>query len=146
MSSATIQIKIGAVELTCNGEVDCEQLEKVLGSLKNSLPELVAAASGTEKRTVTAEELLSASSAKTHGEKAGVVAYWLETHNGRKDWRTGDIVDVLRNAGESVPANMTDTLNRKQEQDLFEVTDRRWKLTGEGRGWVKYRLLNQTDE
>jgi len=27
------------------------------------------------------------------------------------------------------------------KKGLFEVEDRRWKLTGEGRGWVKWKLL-----
>ena len=90
----------------------------------------------------TAAELLGRSGARTFGEKAGVVAYWLEEHGGRNEWRSGDIVDVLKGAGEAVPANITDALNQKLRKGLFEVTDRRWRLTGEGRGWVKYSLLD----
>ena len=93
----------------------------------------------------TPRELLARSSAKTHGDKAGVVAYWLETHCGRTEWRSGDIVDALGDAGEELPKNITDTLNQKRDKNLFEVNDRRWKLTDEGRGWVKYALLEKSD-
>ena len=56
-----------------------------------------------------------------------------------------DIVDALTEAGEELPKNITDTLNQKRDKDLFEVNDRRWKLTDEGRGWVKYALLSKAD-
>ena len=138
---STIKIKIGAVELTCRGPVDREQLEEVLSSIKTQLPELVSPQSGAPQGP-TAAELLGRSGARTFGEKAGVVAYWLEEHGGRNEWRSGDIVDVLKGAGEAVPANITDALNQKLRKGLFEVTDRRWRLTGEGRGWVKYSLLD----
>jgi len=64
---------------------------------------------------------------------------------GRARWRSGEIVDVLREAGEPVPTNITDALNQKARKDLFAVKDRMWSLTGEGKGWVKYSLLRQTD-
>ena len=136
----TIQIKVGQVEVNLSGSVDREQLDDLLGALRNKLPELLTAAAPS---TPSARELLDSSSARTHGEKAGVVAYWLEHYLGRDRWRSSDIVDALRQAGESEPANITDALNQKARKDLFEVEDRRWKLTGEGRGWVKYQLLDQ---
>ena len=37
---------------------------------------------------------------------------------------------------------ITDTLNQKRDKNLLDVRDRRWKLTAEGRGWVKYALLD----
>ena len=138
-----IEIRIGPVELTCRGEVDEDQLESVLRSLRRQLPELMARNPGTE--TPTARDLLARSSAKTHGDKAGVIAYWLEAHCGRSEWRSGDIVDALAAAGEELPKNITDTLNQKRDKNLFEVHDRRWKLTDEGRGWVKYALLDRSD-
>ena len=100
-----------------------------------------ALAPTVQKRDTSLEDLLAASSAKTYGDKAGVIAYWLEEHQGRPDWRTGDVLDAFEQAGESAPANLTDALNQKAKKGLFEVQDRRWKLTGEGRGWVKYSLL-----
>ncbi|HEB53056.1 MAG TPA: hypothetical protein ENI87_07375 [bacterium] len=141
--SSEIQIKIGPVELTCRGEVDGEQLDHVLRSLRRQLPELMAA--GERAATPSAAELLARSSARTHGDKAGVVAWWLENHCGRTEWRSGDIVDALTEAGEELPKNITDALNQKRDKGLFEVHDRRWKLTGEGRGWVKYSLLDKSD-
>ncbi len=138
-----IEIKIGAVALTCRGDVDAAQLDDVLRSLRRQLPELMAEAPPTEAPTPAA--LLGRSSAKTHGDKAGVVAYWLETHGGRSEWRSGDVVDALVEAGEDQPKNITDTLNQKRDKGLFEVRDRRWRLTDEGRGWVKYGLLDRSD-
>ena len=141
--TSEIEIRIGSVALTCRGDVDQEQLDGVLQSLRRSLPELVrqdgeAAAPGVA-------ELLQRSSAKTHADKAGVVAHWLEAHCGRTEWRSGDIVDALASAGEEAPKNITDTLNQKRDKGLFAVHDRRWKLTDEGRGWVKYALLDRGD-
>jgi hypothetical protein len=141
-NGSTISIKLGAVELNVSGEVDREQLDAVLGALRSHLPELLESPA-TREPAISARALLDASSARTHGEKAGVVAYWLEHHRGRERWRSSEIVDALREAGEEPPANITDALNQKARKDLFEVQDRRWRLTGEGRGWVKYQLLDQ---
>ncbi|MCA8958206.1 MAG: hypothetical protein KDC87_19170 [Planctomycetes bacterium] len=139
--TATIHIKLGTVELTCTGPIDREQLADVLHTLRREVPECVAAPPADA--SPSAAELLAASAAKTFGEKAGVIAYWLEQFRGRRDWRSGDIVDVLRDLDEPAPANITDALNQKLKKGLFEVDDRRWKLTGEGRGWVRYGLLGR---
>ena len=141
---STIQIKIGAVEVTCQGGIDPDHLEDVLRGLKAQLPDLMQVAATAH--TTTAAELLASSQARTFGEKAGVIAWWLEEVRGRRDWRSGDVLDILREIGETMPANITDALNQKLKKGLFEVHDRRWKLTGEGRGWVKYRLLDHRDE
>jgi hypothetical protein len=141
--AATIQIKIGALELICSGGVDRDQLEDVLRTIKRELPELV---SRRDPEGLPLVALLEQSNARTFGEKAGVVAYWLEAHQGRTDWRSADIVDALRDANEDTPKNITDALNQKLKKGLFEVHDRRWKLTGEGRGWVKYSLLPREGE
>ncbi len=141
--TSEIQIRIGPVELTCRGVVDQGQLDGVLRSLRRQLPELMI--QGERPEVPTPRELLARSSARTHGDKAGVVAWWLETHCGRTEWRSGDIVDALSEAGEELPKNITDTLNQKRDKDLFSVNDRRWKLTDEGRGWVKYALLEKSD-
>lgn len=141
--TSEIEIRIGTVELTCRGDVDTEQLDGVLRSLRRQLPELMA--KGETREVATPRDLLARSSAKTHGDKAGVIAYWLETHCGRTEWRSGDIVDALTEAGEELPKNITDTLNQKRDKNLFDVHDRRWKLTDEGRGWVKYALLDKSD-
>jgi hypothetical protein len=141
--SATIEIRVGGVEVTCRGPVDRGQLDDVLAALRQQLPELMRTTGGTAPDVAG---LLASSAAKTFGEKAGVVAWWLEEHRGRREWRSGDIVDALREAGEPEPANITDALNQKLKKGLFEVNDRRWKLTGEGRGWVKYALLHQGED
>ena len=141
--TSEIEIKIGSVALTCRGDVDAAQLDGVLQSLRRSLPELVGKDGAASVPGV--EDLLRRSSAKTHADKAGVVAYWLEAHCGRTEWRSGDIVDALATVGEEAPRNITDTLNQKRDKGLFEVHDRRWKLTDEGRGWVKYALLDKGD-
>ena len=145
ISPASIQIKIGALELTCHGPLDRDLLDGVLESLRSQLPELMAAGDKPGEYP-SAAELLAQSDATTFGEKAGVAAWWLEEYRGRPSWRSGDIVDVLREAEEQVPANITDALNQKAKKGLFEVRDRRWRLTGEGRGWVKYRLLNLDED
>ena len=142
-SSGEIEIRIGAVEVKCRGDVDAEQLDDVLGCLRRQLPELMSEQQPTAQPT--ARELLERSSARTHGDKAGVIAYWLETWRGRSEWRSGDIADALTEAGEEVPKNITDTLNQKRDKNLFDVHDRRWRLTDEGRGWVKYALLAKSD-
>ncbi|MCA8978371.1 MAG: hypothetical protein KDC98_26820 [Planctomycetes bacterium] len=141
--TSEIAIRIGAVELTCRGEVDQDQLDGILRSLRRQLPDLMAG--GEAQAVPTPRELLARSSARTHGDKAGVIAWWLEHHCGRSEWRSGDIVDALGDAGEELPKNITDTLNQKRDKNLFEVHDRRWKLTDEGRGWVKYALLDRSD-
>ncbi|MFK7739967.1 MAG: hypothetical protein AB8H80_06550 [Planctomycetota bacterium] len=141
--TSEIQIRIGTVELVCRGDVDQEQLDSVLRSLRRELPELMAPSDQPDVTSV--RDLLSRSSAKTHGDKAGVVAYWLETACGRTEWRSGDILDALTEADEELPKNITDTLNQKRDKNLFDVHDRRWKLTDEGRGWVKYALLDKGD-
>ena len=141
--ASEIEIRIGTVELTCRGDVDQDQLDGVLKSLRRQLPELMV--EGESSAVPTPRELLARSSAKTHGDKAGVIAFWLESHRGRTEWRSGDIVDALEEAGEEVPKNITDTLNQKRDKNLFDVHDRRWKLTDEGRGWVKYALLDKVD-
>jgi len=138
-----IEIKIGPVAMTCRGDVDAAQLDGVLRALRRQLPELMATAAAPD--APTSAELLARSSARTHGDKAGVVAYWLEAHGGRSEWRSGDVVDALAEAGEEPPKNITDTLNQKRDKGLFEVQDRRWRLTDEGRGWVKYGLLARAD-
>lgn len=143
MSANEIEIRIGAVVLTCRGEVDGEHLDGVLRSLRRQLPELMAEPGAAS--VPSARELLERSSAKTHGDKAGVIAWWLERHCGRSEWRSSDIVDALTEADEELPKNITDVLNQKRDKNLFEVTDRRWKLTDEGRGWVKYALLDKGD-
>ena len=138
--NATIEIRWGGIELTCGAT----QLESVLQTLRRELSDLIPNGA-PEPPTVTAAALLASSAARTFGEKAGVAAWWLEHHQGRREWRSGDIVDVLREAGEAVPANITDALNQKLRKGLFEVEDRRWKLTGEGRGWVRFHLLPNED-
>ncbi|MEM7200770.1 MAG: hypothetical protein AAF628_10920 [Planctomycetota bacterium] len=143
-TSTTIRIRVGAVEIEVDGDIDREQLDGVLGAVRHQLPELMRDGAAPEARA-SAADLLARADARTFGEKAGVVAYWIEHHQGRADWRSADIVDALRDAGESAPANITDTLNQKAKKGLFEVHDRRWRLTGEGRGWVKYQLLNERE-
>ena len=141
-STSEIRIKIGKVELSCGQDVEPERLEAVLRSLEAALPSALRNPGSHEfEAGPSLLELLEASSARTHGDRAGVVAYWLERYRKRPDWRTGDILDALEGAGEARPANLTDALNQKAKKGLFEVADRRWKLTGEGRGWVKYSLL-----
>ncbi len=140
MSSATeFRIKIGEVEVECPSDVDPERLEAILRSIHAALPRALAPTAQSSDTSLA--DLLAASSAKTYGDKAGVIAYWLEEHEKRSDWRTGDVLDAFERVGESPPANLTDALNQKAKKGLFEVQDRRWKLTGEGRGWVKYSLL-----
>ena len=145
MTNSTIQLKIGQVELTCDAAVDPEQLGALLGALKQHVPACLETAE-PEPEPPSLRELLQRSDAQTHGEKAGVVAYWLQEIRGRKTWRTGDIADALRDAGESEPANLTDTLNQKARKDLFRVQDRRWSLTEQGVGWVRYGLLHERVE
>ncbi|MCR9245086.1 MAG: hypothetical protein NXI31_08635 [bacterium] len=119
-----IEIRIGPVEVTCRGDVDREQLDGVLQSLRSQLPELMAPRDAADQPSP--RELLARSSAKTHGDKAGVIAFWLETHCGRSEWRSSDIVDALSEAGEELPKNITDTLNQKRDKNLLEVHDRRF--------------------
>ena len=150
MAENIIEIKIGEVELRCKGDEDWpqNQLDAVLEALKRHLPDHMlrggdnADAAGAPPSPA---KLLRQSRASTFGEKAGVVAFWLQNHGGRLRWRSGEIVDVLREAGEQVPTNITDALNQKLKRGLFEVKDRMWSLTGEGTGWVKYSLLADQD-
>ena len=113
---STIKIKIGAVELTCRGPVDREQLEEVLSSIKTQLPELVSPQSGAPQGP-TAAELLGRSGARTFGEKAGVVAYWLEEHGGRNEWRSG------------APASSSSLANPRPVQPLVWTAPNRSSVT-----------------
>jgi len=150
MAENIIELKIGDLELRCRGADDWPQtqLEQALLTVKRCLPEAVVAGEpqqASKRQVPRAEELLEISSARTFGDKAGVVAFWLQTHGGRSRWRSGEIVDVLREAGEAVPSNITDALNHKRQKGLFETKDRMWWLTDQGVGWVRYALLNEKD-
>lgn len=138
-----MRIKVGPVEVTCGEDISAESLANVLEAVRQRLGDLIAA---DPAEPISLARMLRESHAQTFGEKAGVVAYWLEESQGRPDWRSGDVVQALEDASETVPANITDALNQKLKKGLFEVRDRRWKLTGEGRGWVKYSLLNHRDQ
>ena len=65
-----IEIRIGALTLTCRGEVDTGQLEDVLRTVRKELPGLMQTEAEAPKPT--AAELLAGSSAKTYGDKAGI--------------------------------------------------------------------------
>lgn len=145
-TTSEIRIRIGDVEVACPEGVDPKHLEGVLRSIGDALPAVILGRGGNADEPPTLRELLESSSAKTYGDKAGVIAYWLEVHQKRPDWRTGDVLDAFEEAGEAQPANLTDALSQKAKKGLFEVADRRWKLTGEGRGWVKYSLLPREND
>ena len=139
MSDSTT-IRLQGIEVDFPVDASDEQIRTVLRALRAELPGLVDG--GPERPELS--ELLERAHTRSFGDRAGIVAFWLETHRGRSDWRSGDIVDALRDAGEDVPKNITDALNQKRDKGLFEVEDRRWRLTGEGRGWVKYSLLGDS--
>ena len=140
MSDATTIRIQGGIELEVPIGASDAHVRTILRALRAELPGLLG--ENAEARPELGE-LLERGHARSFGDRAGIVAFWLETHCGRSDWRSGDIVDALRDAGEEVPKNITDALNQKRDKGLFEVEDRRWKLSGEGRGWVKYSLLGE---
>ena len=140
--NAVVEIKIGSVEVRFSGPVPRERIDDVLQSVRAQLPELLREDTPAG-RAIGLGPLLDGSDARTFGEKAGVVAYWLEETKGRANWRSADIVDALREIGEDVPKNITDALNQKLKKNLFEVHDRRWCLSEDGRAWVRWRLLGR---
>ena len=142
MAENTIEIKIGVLELRCRGEGDWpqQQLGFVIETIRDRLPELLPGVVEPEEELPTAVELLARSSARTFGEKAGVIAYWLQKYGGRSRWRSGEIVEVLRDMDEAAPTNITDALNQKLKKELFSVKDRMWQLTERGIGWVEFGL------
>ena len=143
MAESTLEIRIGEVEVRLSGEEAGlpEQLDAVLSTLRRHLPErLLGEPDPTAVEPPSAAELLARSNAQTFGDKAGVIAYWLQRHGGRARWRSGEIVEVLKEAGEATPTNITDALNYKVRKGLFEVKDRMWELTERGVGWVEYGL------
>lgn len=137
-----IRITIGGVEVACPPDVEPERLTAVLRSLREALPEsLVREGEAASRDEPTLRDFLARSHAKTFGDKACVIAFWLEKYGGRSDWRTGDVLDAFDEAGEAPPANLTDALTQKAKKGVVVVEDRRWKLTDEGRGWVRLSLL-----
>lgn len=142
-SDPSIRITVGGVELECPPDVDPEHLTAVLRSVREALPAelLHAAASEPGAREPSLADFVAHSHAKTFGDKACVIAFWLESYGGRADWRTGDILAAFDEAGETRPVNLTDALNQKARKGVCVVEDRRWKLTEEGRGWVRLSLL-----
>ena len=141
--TSEVRIKIGEVEICCTGdgaELE-EQLERTLRVLRNHLPNRAFGARANGAPEVpTLAALLQRSRARSYGDKALVVAFWLQEHGGRPRWRTGDNLEQLQAAGESTPSNMTDALNYKAKQGLFAVRDRMWELTEKGRGWCESLL------
>lgn len=133
-----IKVRIGDVEIECTGRGDelRENLARAISVLKETLPERLGAGA-SKNSTPTVKDLLARSRARSFGDKAIVIAWWLEEHGGRRRWRTGDVVEQLEKAGEPLPSNMTDALSYKEKQGLFEVENRLWKLTEKGRGWFE---------
>lgn len=134
-----IRIRIGDVEIECQGgaaEVR-RTLAEAIDVLKEKLPERMGVGGAARPAPPTVSELLQRSRARSFGDKAIVVAWWLQEHGGRPRWRTGDIVEELEKAGEQLPSNMTDALNYKARKGLFEVEDRMWELTDRGKGWFE---------
>ena len=146
-----VKVKIGELEIQCSGDEDQIEahLERTLRVLRKHLPSAVFGENGAETNGQpsgpTVADLLSRSRARSYGDKAIIVAYWLQEHGGRQRWRTGDIVEQLEEAGESTPSNMTDALNYKAKKGLFKVEDRLWELTEKGRGWYE-SLTDDRDE
>lgn len=142
-----IKIRIGDVEIECSGDSPevRRTLSEALDVLKEKLPERFGLAAANQVGPPSIEELLKRSRARSFGDKAIVVAWWLQEHGGRPRWRTGDIVESLERAGEQLPSNMTDALNYKAKQGLFEVRDRFWELTEKGKGWFE-SLVDMDDE
>lgn len=134
-----IKIRIGGVEIECSGDSPevRRTLSEALDVLKEKLPERFGSDGGASPQPPTVSDLLQRARARSFGDKAIVVAWWLQEHGGRPRWRTGDIVEELEKAGEPLPSNMTDALNYKAKKGLFEVRDRLWELTDKGRGWFE---------
>lgn len=134
-----IKIRIGGVEIECSGDSSevRRTLSEALDVLKEKLPERFGSEGGSSTQAPTVSDLLQRARARSFGDKAIVVAWWLQEHGGRPRWRTGDIVEELEKAGEPLPSNMTDALNYKAKKGLFEVRDRLWELTDKGRGWFE---------
>ncbi len=141
-SGATIRFHKNQVEVSVPTGFDRGQLEALLGAVRAQWGDLLQEFE-PEKPVPTAKSLLERSSARTYGEKAGVVALWLQEYKGWSRWRSGDIVEILEQAGESAPANITDTLNQKARKKLFAVDNRRWRLTERGEAWVRFQLLGE---
>ena len=137
--SDAIKIRIGDIEIECSGDSPevRRTLSEALDVLKEKLPDRFGSETASSQRPPTVTELLLRARARSFGDKAIVVAWWLQEHGGRPRWRTGDIVEGLEKAGEPLPSNMTDALNYKAKQGLFEVRDRLWELTEKGKGWFE---------
>lgn len=138
-NESTIRITAGDIQIESTGTAEShgDRMREALRALRETLPELTA---GEPERTATVRQLLDRSVARSYGEKAGVVAYWLQTHGGRKEWRSREIVEQLVEAGEPEPSNITEALNAEKKKGLFESKDRLWRLTERGLGWVEYGL------
>ncbi len=144
--SNVIEFRVGQVEIRCSGEAEwvSRQAGAVLRSLQEIAPEQMRGADEAV-RAASVGDLLARSHAETFGDKAGVIAYWLQEQGGRARWRSGEIVKELEKLGERIPTNITDALQHKVRRGYFVTNDRMWELTPAGRSWVLFDLLGERE-
>ena len=140
-----IEFRVGQVEIRCCGDSEwvSRQACTMLRSLQEIVPEQIRG--GATVKAERLSEMLVRSRAGTFGEKAGVIAWWLQEQGGRARWRSGEIVKELEKLGERIPTNITDALNHKLRRGYFATDDRMWELTPAGRSWVLFDLLGEKE-
>jgi hypothetical protein len=141
----TVEFRVGQVEIRCTGDESfvARQTQEVFRHLKTLVP---GTAGDPVRAPVSVQDLLQRAQLKTFGDRAGVVAYWLQENGGRARWRSGEIVQELERIGEKIPTNITDALKHKERRGYFETKDRMWHLTPAGRSWVLYDLLGEEED
>jgi hypothetical protein len=83
---------------------------------------------------------------RAHGDVAAIVAYYLQTQEGRSSWRSGEILRELARVGYPQPGNITDALTHRKKQGFFTTEDRMWRLTERGTAWAKRELSERATE
>jgi hypothetical protein len=99
-----------------------------------------------EDRDISPQELIRQSNASSGMAKAEVLAYWLETHQGKLSFSSGDLKDAFSQAREPAPKNLSDVAAKLASGGKLMPTEKAgavqlYRLTrtalDEVRGWLQ---------
>lgn len=114
-----------------------EELEERIEKLEE-----IAETEGISSDEGTIEDFVSRCNPSTHTETAVCVAYYLENNEGRQSFTSSDIKDGVKRSRNSLPSNMSDTLNNTESRGwlMIENTEDGQKhrmLTTDGKEFVE---------
>lgn len=153
MGEARIQVKVGAIEFTGEGEQDwvATQLDKILDRSEQLVtfatrePESAAVANsdqGPVHQPMSADAIIAAktlptflsekNASKSQVRKFLATAIWLES-KGQKRLTTSDVSRALKDSNQSKIGNAADCLNKNVAKGFCEKDGKQFFVTQEGR-------------